>query len=270
MSREIQHTLVQLLQAIALLLLLAGCAGVGARPASTGDTVAARKALARELVRRGDAAAAFPLVDGLYRQFPRDAEVLTLRGIVYRDQRMPREAEADFREALSIAPKDPLAHSLLGVLLDHGGRGTEALEHHRRAAELDPRNAGYLNNLGFSLLAHGSPRDAVPVLHEALRLSPTDGLIRNNLGFAYARTGDFRSAAEQFAMGGRPAEAKNNLAWAYQLAENFPRAVELYQEALQLEPGLASARANLIEASHRLGRPVPDVPEPPRPEKGLE
>jgi Flp pilus assembly protein TadD len=221
-------------------------------------------------VSRGEVAAAFPLVDGLYRQFPRDAEVLTLRGIIYREQKLPREAEADFREALKIAPKDPLAHSVLGVLLDREGRGAEALEHHRRAAELDPRNAGYLNNLGFSLLAHGSAREAVPVLHEALRLSPADGRIRNNLGFAYARTGDFRSAAEQFAMGGSPAEAKNNLAYSYQLAENLPQAVELYQEALKLEPGLASARANLTEASHRLGRPVPDVPEPPRPEKGLE
>ncbi len=247
---------------LAVVAILAGCAG--ARTAPKADTTGARKALAQELLRRGDAAAAFPIVDALYHESPHDAEVLTLRGSVYRRQKLPKEAEADFREAVSVAPRYAPAHAQLAVLLDEQGRAGEALEHHRRAAQLDPKDAGYLNNLGFSLLAHGSAREALPVFHEALRIAPMDGRIRNNLGFAYARTGDFRSAAEQFAMGGRPAEAKNNLAYAYQLANNLAQAFDLYLEALRLEPGLASARANLDETAGRLGRPVPELPDPPR------
>jgi len=232
---------------------LAACAGASVKRA---DTFKARKAMAREMVRRSDWAQAFTLVDGLYREKPRDHEVLALRGVIYREQRLVAEAEADLAESLKIEPNNAYAHSNLGILLDQEGR-SGAVEHHRRAKELEPRNAAYVNNLAFSLFAHGKPRDAIPIFHEALRLEPTNARTRNNLGFAYAKAGDFRRAAEQFAMGGAPAEAKNNLGYAYQASSNFAQAFDLYVEALRLDRGLARARQNLVDVAKRLGRPIP-------------
>jgi tetratricopeptide (TPR) repeat protein len=58
-------------------------------------------------------------------------------------------------------------------------------------------------------------------------------------------------------VGGSPAEAKNNLGFAYQSAGNLPRAFDLYVEALRLDPGLTRARQNLREVAKQLERPVP-------------
>ncbi len=252
-------------RAVAAALAVFACACAGAR-ARRSETYGARKGLAQELVRRDDWSRAFALVDALYREDPKDPEVLTLRGVIYREQKLLKEAEADLAEALSLAPDNAYAHSNLALVFDREGRGSEALEHHRRAAALDRHNAGYVNNLAFSLFAHGKPREAIPVFHEALRLEPTSPRIRNNLGFAYASAGDFRHAAEQFSMGGGRAEANNNLGYAYQVASNFAQAFDLYVEALRLQPGLTRARQNLNEVAQRLGRPIPaDLPPEPRP-----
>jgi len=236
------------------------CAGAAAHNSS----YSARKALAQELVRSSDWPRAFNMVDSLHREDPNDVDVLALRGVIYREQRLLKESEADFKEVLQHKPKDAFAHSGLALVLELEGRSEEALEHHQKAAELEPQNAGYLNNLGFSLFLHGKSRDAIPVFHEALRLDPANPRIRNNLGFAYAKTGDFARAAENFDMGGVPAEAKNNLGYAYQVASNLAQAFDLYVQALRLDPGLTRARQNLIEVANRMGRPLPpDLPSEP-------
>lgn len=240
---------------------LAACAGAERRP----DTYGARKAIAQELVRRGDWARAFPLVSRLQADDPEDPEILALRGVVYREQKLPREAEADLEEALRLRPGYAYAHAQLAILLEAEARGGEALAHHRKAAELEPKNAGFVNNLAFSTFAHGRARDAIPLFHAALRLDPTNARIRNNLGFAYARTGDFARASEQFTLASGPAEAKNNLGYAYQTSSNLAQAFTLYVDALRLDPGLQQARRNLAEVARRLGRPVPaDLPPDPR------
>jgi Flp pilus assembly protein TadD len=246
---------------LALLLVTSACAGTRV---NHSETYGARKGMAYELVRRGDWPRAFSMVDGLFREDPKDPEVLALRGLIYREQKLFKEAETDLVEALELKGDYAFAHANLAILLDLEARAPEALEHHRRAAELERQNAGYLNNLGFSTFAHGRPREAIPIFQEALRLDPTNARIRNNLGFAYARAGDFPHAAEHFAMGGSPATAKNNLGYAYQTASNWAQAFDSYVEALRLEPGLSRARRNLHEVARRLGRPVPaDLPPEP-------
>ena len=62
---------------------LAACAG--ARP-SHSDGYNARRALAREMLRRSEWGGAFELVNGLHREDPRDADVLVMRGLIYREQ----------------------------------------------------------------------------------------------------------------------------------------------------------------------------------------
>jgi Flp pilus assembly protein TadD len=240
------------------LLAVAACASQPKR-----DVLGAQRALASELVARREWPAAFATADGLCRAAPKRADGYLLRGIVYREQGLPVEAEADLKEALRLDPRVAAGHSALAVLYDHQGRGADALVHHRRASELEPRNAGYLNNLGFSLFGHGRPREAIPVLHEALRAAPTDARIRNNLGFAYAAAGDLSSAAEQFEKGGTAAEARNNMGWAYERRGSLAQAFDQYVEAVRLDPRSTKARENLARVAHSLERAVPaDLPAP--------
>lgn len=236
-----------------LLVVALGACASGRKP----DVLSAQRALARELVARRDWSGAFAAADGLCRAAPKKTDGYLLRGIVYREQGLNTEAEADLKEALRIDQRLAPAHSALAVLYDVQGRSTDALVHHRRAAELEPRNPGYLNNLGFSLFGHGRARDAVPILHEALRSAPTDQRIRNNLGFAYAATGDLARAAEQFEKGGSAAEARNNMGWAYERRGSLIQAYDQYSEAVRLDPRSPAARENLTRVAHELKRPLP-------------
>jgi Tfp pilus assembly protein PilF len=240
-------------------LAIAGCAS-GPR----SDVTGAQRSLARELVRQRDWANAYTVSDALCRTAPRDPEGFLLRGTVYREQNLLTESEGDLKEAVRLAPKSARAHSALGILHESQGRAEDALEHHRRAADLEPTNPQYLNNLGFSLFVHGKAREATDALQKALRSAPAEPRIRNNLGFAFAAAGDFTRAAEQFALGGTPAEAKTNLGWAYERRGSLPQAFELYVEALRLDGAASAARKNLARVARDLGRdPPPEIAAPP-------
>jgi len=228
------------------------------------DTFVARKKLTSELVARQEWETAFAYADDLHREQPRDAEVLVLRGKIYREKGLPTEAENDLLSAIRLDENFAEAHAALAIVYDVGMRPHEAEKHHKEAVRLDPRNAMYLNNLGFSLYLRGKNQEAIKVYSEAARMMPTNRRLRTNLGFALAATGDFRRAAHEFEMGGVPAEAKNNLGFAYERKGDLKNAYELYAEAVRLDPASTKVRSNLANAAKILGRELPeDLPPVP-------
>ena len=249
---------------IAALEAVTGCAGMqgAAHPTTAADR--ARMQMAREMVERGDWPQAFPLLDELHRKWPEDAEILTLRGIVYRERGLFHDAEDDLKAALQAAPNDAEAHAALGILYDMQMRpGAEG--EHKAAVALSPENPAYLNNLGFSLFLRQHYKEALKQYEKAARLAPLSHRVRTNMGFAYAAVGDLPSAAREFQMGGSQSEAKNNLGFAYERRGDMANAYEQYLEAVRLDPAATRARSNLVHAAAVLGRPVPpeaqkDVP----------
>ena len=181
------------------------------------------------------------MLDDLHRERPDDTEVLTMRGIVYRERGLFNDAEADLKAALKLAPESADAHAALGILYDVQMR-SEAEAEHREAVKLAPNNPAYLNNLGFSLYLRHRFKEAIKSYESAARLAPLSRRVRTNLGFACAAMGDLRRAAREFQMGGSEAEAKNNLGFAYERRGDMANAFDLYLEAVRLDPR-ASARA---------------------------
>jgi Flp pilus assembly protein TadD len=241
----------------------AGCAtGKGAQGTSDAG-YAARSKIAHELVSRGDWPQAFAMLDEMHRERPDDADALTLRGIVFRERGLFADAEGDLKAALKLAPESADAHAALGILYDVQMR-PEAEAEHREAVRLAPKNPANLNNLGFSLYLRQHYKEAIGVYESAARLAPMSRRVRTNLGFAYAAMGDLPRAAREFQMGGTEAEAKNNLGFAYERRGDMANAYELYVQALRLDPTATRARSNLVHAALILGRPVP--PEAAQPE----
>ena len=222
----------------------------------------ARMKMAEELVSRGDWQEAFGLLSELHQQRPADPEVLTLRGIVYRERGLFSDAENDLRAALKVAPASPEAHAALGILFDMQMRpGAEA--EHREAVRLAPNNPVYLNNLGFSLFLREHFKEAIREYEKAARMAPLSHRVRTNMGYAYAALGDLPSAAREFRMGGSEVDADNNLGFAYERRGDMANAYDLYLQAVRLNPTAVRPRSNLIHAA-MLGRPVPaEVPPPP-------
>lgn len=245
---------------ILLLLAVAGCAGArGPR----GDVAAARRDLSRALLERGDLGGAYAVLQPLLAAQPRDAEALALRGTVLREQGLLQEAEADLKEALRLESKLAFAHASIGILYDLQGKAQDAESHHRAAVEREPRNARYLNNLAFSLFAHGEAREAIPLYLEAVRYDPRNPRVQNNLAFAFAVTGDWPRAKRHFDAGGNPSDARLNLGYAYEKADQPAQAHALYAEAVRLDPGSTHARESLARVAEALGKPPPEAAAQP-------
>jgi Flp pilus assembly protein TadD len=233
------------------------CATSGHGTAAETPADLARMSMARELVQRADWAGAFPLLCQIHQQRPDDAEVLALRGIVYRERGLYPEAETDLRASLKLAPQLAEAHAALGILFDIQMRpGAEA--EHREAVKLSPDNPAFLNNLGFSLFLREHYKEAISTYEKAARLAPLSHRVRTNMGFAYAAIGDLPSAAREFRMGGSEVDAANNLGFAYERRGDMANAYTLYLQAVRSDPTAARARSNLMHAALVLGRPVPD------------
>ncbi len=243
--------------ALALVLAATGCAGSGesGRDPDQADHEALRRQLAMSLVAHREWAAAVPPLLELAAEFPKDAQIQTLLGTVYREQGLFEQADAAYRKAIALDPKSAAAYAGRGILRDVSGHLDEAaLEDFRTAVRLDPLEPAYNNNLGFALSVRGRYAEAAAALQEALRCDPLSRRMRNNLGFVYGRLGQLDRARREFAHGGNADEAANNLGYVYELRGDVRAACAHYREALSENPNLRAAVENAKRACADEGR----------------
>src|SRR5215470_9777793 len=190
-----------------------------------------------------------------------------------------QQAEAVYRQVLTMCPAHADALHLLGIIALHMGRNDLAFDYIGRAIALHGThqdgysNLGHAlrefglvrpdlsdahNNLGHLLYARGQPAEAEAKCREALRLRPDNPEAQTNLGNALLALG-------------RPAEAEASHREALRLRPEYPEAhynlgIALHalgrpaeaevscREALRLRPGTPEAHNNLGYALHALGR----------------
>lgn len=92
------------------------------------------------------------------------------------------EAEAGYRQALTMQPDHADTLHLLGVLAEQTGRSAVAVETIERAIAINPTNAAFHSNLGNSLRALGRFADALAHFDRALTLMPNFADALSNRG----------------------------------------------------------------------------------------
>ena len=100
-------------------------------------------------------------------------------GIFYTQTGKTREAEAEYRAALKLAPRYSRAYVNLADLLRTQGREPEVEAVLREGIAASPTDATLHHALGLSLVRSGKLQDAIPELQRAMRLEP------NNFRFLY-------------------------------------------------------------------------------------
>jgi tetratricopeptide (TPR) repeat protein len=117
------------------------------------------------------------------------------------------EAEGEILRALSAAPADPKALTLLALVRFKLGRLEDAHATYREIAGVSPHDAGARRNMGLLSLKLGRLDEALPDLEMAVRIAPGDARAWSYLGYVYAKKGEVVQAAAAFRRAGQDALA---------------------------------------------------------------
>jgi len=82
------------------------------------------------------------------------------------------DGEKEFRRAIELNPKDPLAHKWYANAISAQGRFNQALAEIKKAQELDPSSHSLLADKGITLFNAGRTQEAVAQLREVERSAP--------------------------------------------------------------------------------------------------
>src|SRR5437667_153610 len=124
--------------------------------------------------------------------------VIALGVLTWNQVQVWRDSGRLWTYALAIDPNSPIAHSILGELLDRQGRPAEAIDHFQQALRTKPDFALAHNNWGVALLQQGQPAEAIEHLQQALRVQPDLAEAHANLGLALAQQGKLAEATEHY------------------------------------------------------------------------
>jgi tetratricopeptide (TPR) repeat protein len=166
-------------------------------------------------------------------------------------------AEQIYRQILAVAPEQPDALHLLGVIAHQAGSHELAVEHIERAIRWDGTKVAFHNNLGAAYRALGKAAEAIACYRRALELNPKLAETYNNLGNALKNQGNSHEAVACWrrAVELKPdyAEPHSNLGNALMDQGSTHEAVACYRRALELKPNLAETYSNLGNALKNLG-----------------
>lgn len=139
---------------------------------------------------------ALAVYDEALRNKPAWVSVLLSRGALREQQGQVRDAIADLKAAVAIAPDDPAALNALGyILANRTGKARKAWRYVRRAYEIQPHSAAIQDSVGWALFRLGRLPEARSHLEEAVERLP-DPEITSHLAEVNWQLGDRDVAAD--------------------------------------------------------------------------
>lgn len=109
-----------------------------------------------------------------------------VRGVAFHRQEEWPAAEADFRQALALAPDRAVVLNYLGYsLVERNEKLDEALAMIQRAATVEPDAGHIIDSLGWVYYRMGRYADALEAMERATNLLPTNAEVNDHLGDVY-------------------------------------------------------------------------------------
>ena len=171
------------------------------------------------------------------------------RGAEFMHAKRYADAEAEYRAAVQLDPRNALLHMALGTAIDNGGNPDGAITEEREAMRLDPSNGDAHVALGNALANKGDWDGAIGEFSKAVRLDPQDPYWHSNLGMVLGKKGDVDGKIAQYREALR-LEPQNadwhcNLGAALGEKGDLDGAIRQEQQALRLDGNNDLAHTNL-------------------------
>ncbi|MEN2709184.1 tetratricopeptide repeat protein [Sphingomonas sp. NPDC092331] len=213
---------------------------------------------AMALARGGQGEAAEAILLHLLELAPENPDALQLLGMIARQAGRHAAAVALFRRSLAAAPNQPHVHNNLGNSLGDLGDSAGAVRAYREALSLAPGYDEARVNLAIALLAAGQPQPACETLAPLLRRDPRNARAWAILGQARRANGELDHAIAAFrtALALRPDHAATllNLGVALRLAGWPEEALPLLARAAEIDPANPEIAYVLGHCLQNLGR----------------
>ena len=116
----------------------------------------------------------------------------------YENPTTTKEAVAQFRQALTLAPDSPREHVNYGLALLRAGQTAEGMAELRKAQKLDAKIPHTWFNLGIALKREGDLDGALAQFREMERLVPSEPVTHYQIGSILRAKGDTADAAHEF------------------------------------------------------------------------
>jgi tetratricopeptide (TPR) repeat protein len=200
------------------------------------------------------------------------------RGNAHADRQDFDQAIADYGEALSRNPTQPVVYYNRAAAWRLKGDYDKAIADYDRAITLNPRYEDAFVNRGIAYAGKGDTERAISEFTTALMLDANDATAYRNRGDAYVDKGDFALAREDYdeAIRRAPgdADAHRSRGYLHFYAGDFAAASDDLARVLAAEPDdtyamiwgyLAAARAGAADAGRRLRPGAPAGSEWPGP-----
>ncbi len=169
------------------------------------------------------------------------------------------KAEASFKDALEINPKNYDIYAELGWLYKDLGKLAAAEASFKKALELEPRYADAYVGLGWLSKEAKRCSEAKELFEKALKLNPLSFAAYAELGWLYKNLGKLAAAEAHFKKA-MELESKNvdaciGLGWLRKEEKRYGEARELFEKAIELNPLSCAAYAELGWLYKEQGKP---------------
>jgi tetratricopeptide (TPR) repeat protein len=214
-------------------------------------------ARAEELYRAADYAAAAALLDAERAASPTNATILRLLGLCRLRLGNADHALELLRQAVDLAPDNPLAGLHYGIGLQAAGRHAEAVDWFRAAQTALPLNPAPWLNMATSLLALGDVPGALRAARKARLRAPHMAETHYTVGLARLAEANLSAAGAAFTQATRRspgfAEAWVSLGLVRYRSDDLRGAVVAMRQALAIDPENRAATVNLAVFLRLLG-----------------
>ena len=189
--------------------------------------------------------AAIGVLERLQQRQPKNAEIFTRLGDIYRSQKNWHEAIFAYNKAISLSNRDAKADWVLyysrGVALEQSGQWDMAEADFIKALKLAPNQPFIMNYLGYAWTEQGiNLKKAEQLIRKAVRLRPKDGYITDSLGWVLYQTSRFDEAVPilERAVRLRPNDATINdhLGDAYWQVQRKLEAIYQWKRVITMNP----------------------------------
>jgi tetratricopeptide (TPR) repeat protein len=199
----------------------------------------------------GDLKRAENELQAILRAVPTDVHALNLLAIVRVQQKREDEAEALFKEAITIQPDFAGAHSGLGLLYAQMGKNDLAVPPLKESLRLDPSRkdvqavlVSILRGQAHDAAGHNDLEKALALLMDARKLNPADADVQYEFGMVALRMSLFPDAIDGFdqalKLRADDAAALYGLGRAKMSVSRFDDAQQAFERYVQLRPPDAS------------------------------